>query len=480
MSKPLLRIAVLAGAAILCLMPFMATSQPPVPEGKVRLTVKLPADAKLTVDGAETKSTGPERLFESPPLTPNKKFSYTLEAVWTDNNAKKTAKRKVVVEAGKRYVVDFLKPEPVEKKDDKKGKDEDKKGKDDDKKAKDDDKKGKADDKKKDVEKKTDKKDDDKKKDTDKKKNDDNGAAAPRTREFDFTYAATVKDLKRGQTVRIWLPVPPSGVDQQVRIVNEKLPGKAERNKEPRFGNEILHVEGKAGDDGTLPLSVTYRVTRKEVLGKEHGAAVAAGQADLFLKEDRHVPVGGKPAEKLLKDTKLPGDRMALGKALFDIVNRHMVYSKKGTGWGNGDAVWACDSGYGNCTDFHSLFISLARTENLPAKFEIGFGLPPQRGKGDVKGYHCWAEFTPDGKRWIPVDISQANQAKDTDAKLVEYLFGNLTEDRVTFSVGRDIGLVPPQAGAPLNFFIYPHVEVEGKAYPADKVQKTFTYQDVN
>jgi transglutaminase-like putative cysteine protease len=152
-----------------------------------------------------------------------------------------------------------------------------------------------------------------------------------------------------------------------------------------------------------------------------------------------------------------------------------MEYKKEGKGWGRGDAEWACDSRFGNCTDFHSLFISLARSEKIPAKFEIGFPLPPQRGKGEIPGYHCWAWFLPDGKGWVPVDISEANR----NPKMRDYYFGNLTENRVTFSTGRDINLLPAQDGPPLNYFIYPYVEVGGRPYPADKVERQFSYEDV-
>jgi hypothetical protein len=61
---------------------------------------------------------------------------------------------------------------------------------------------------------------------------------------------------------------------------------------------------------------------------------------------------------------------------------------------------------------------------------------------------------------------------------MVEYYFGNLTENRVAFSVGRDLTLVPKQDGPPLNFFIYPYVEVDGQPYPAEKVQRKFSYED--
>jgi hypothetical protein len=53
-----------------------------------------------------------------------------------------------------------------------------------------------------------------------------------------------------------------------------------------------------------------------------------------------------------------------------------------------------------------------------------------------------------------------------------------LTEDRVTFTTGRDLVLAPKQDGEPLNFFIYPYVEVGGKVYPQEKIERKWSYQD--
>jgi transglutaminase-like putative cysteine protease len=152
-----------------------------------------------------------------------------------------------------------------------------------------------------------------------------------------------------------------------------------------------------------------------------------------------------------------------------------MKYSKVGTGWGHGDSVWACDSKFGNCSDFHALFISMSRGNKIPAKFEMGFPIPTARGEGPVGGYHCWAWFYPDKKGWVPVDISEANR----NPEMKEYYFGNLTEDRVHFTTGRDVDLEPRQKGAALNFFIYPYVEVDGVVHPQEKIDRRFAYKDV-
>ena len=291
----------------------------------------------------------------------------------------------------------------------------------------------------------------------------------------EITAGLALTGLEPGKTARIWIPVPPSNEDQEVKIESKDLPGAEQISTEPKYGNQVLYVEAKADNQGMISLTVTYRVQRREVRGDLQRQLTVADMSESFLKPDTRVPVGGKSME-LIRGKELPKDELEAARVLYDVVNRHMRYSKEGTGWGRGDSDWACDSGYGNCTDFHSMFISLARAQKIPAKFEIGFPLPEKRGSGEVAGYHCWAKFKPKGKDWIPVDISEANK----NPKMRDYYFGNLTEDRVTFSLGRDINLVPKQDGESLNFFVYPYVEVDGKPYPAEKIRRKFAYKDLN
>jgi transglutaminase-like putative cysteine protease len=295
-----------------------------------------------------------------------------------------------------------------------------------------------------------------------------------RVRTFRFTYAATVTDLKPGELARIWLPIPPSNEEQQVEIVEKDLPVAGRIQTAKPHGNRILFLEAKTNEKGAIPVRMVYRVKRREltrdrpIKGSEDAEELAR-----LLEANRRVPITGKPLE-LLRGKKVPTDEMEAARFLYDIVNQHMRYSKEGSGWGNGDSVWACEKGRGNCTDFHSLFISLARAQHIPAQFEIGFLLPSKRGRGEIEGYHCWAKFRLPSGIWMPVDISEANK----EPQLSNFYFGNLTADRVAFSVGRDLTLVPRQAGQPVNYFIYPYVEVEGKEYPLEKIQRRFSFHD--
>ncbi len=297
-------------------------------------------------------------------------------------------------------------------------------------------------------------------------------AAERKSRTFQFVYGVTVTGQTPSEEVSLWLPVPPKSPEQEILDTKVDLPGEPKLTTEKKHGNSMYFLKTKADKEGNVTGKITYTIKRKEVVGDS--GALAEFEKDLYLKPDEFVPSEGKYL-KLLEKAMFPDDPVKQGRLLYDIVNKEMKYSKEGTGWGKGDVNWACDSKYGNCTDFHSLFIGFARTRKFPAKFEIGFSIPEKKGTGDVAGYHCWAKFSPDGKKWIPVDISEASK----NPKMTDYYFGNLTEDRVTFSSGRDLVLEPKQAGPALNFFIYPYAEVDGKPIAPEKIQRKFAYTDV-
>jgi transglutaminase-like putative cysteine protease len=301
-------------------------------------------------------------------------------------------------------------------------------------------------------------------------------SSQPAERTFQFTYAATVTGLQSGQLARVWIPVAANNPEQRVELVKQDLPSPSQVNREAKYGNQILYFQAPADANGSIALSVTYRVTRHETAEEPPASLSNEVIDDLWLRSDALVPVGGK-SMSLLAGKSLPTDQVQLGRLLYDVVDDHMQYRKDKPGFGRGDADWACDSGFGNCTDFHSLFISLARANRLPARFEMGFSVPQSEpGKTTaIAGYHCWAWFKPDGHSWVPVDISEANK---NPAKR-EYFFGHLDADRVAFSVGRDLELTPRQDGPAVNFLIYPYVEVDGKPYPAEKVVRKFSAEEL-
>jgi uncharacterized protein (TIGR03000 family) len=83
-------------------------------QARATLVVRLPADARLTVDGQETKQTGASRQFYSPVLPAGQRFRYELEASWIGSDGKPVKKSKVVrVSAGDSLTVDLRETEDL-------------------------------------------------------------------------------------------------------------------------------------------------------------------------------------------------------------------------------------------------------------------------------------------------------------------------------------------------------------------------------
>jgi transglutaminase-like putative cysteine protease len=306
-------------------------------------------------------------------------------------------------------------------------------------------------------------------------------AFAQGERHFIFHYAFTVKNVAQGERLRIWIPLAHSDPFQQVKVTAKTGDLSLKQFSQPQYGNEVLYAETSKADKADYQFSVDYDIVRREHVVLVNGKPAPGSSAHRptpqivlarFLGPDRLVPVSGVPAQLAAEQTKYASTPLEKASAIYDYVFRTMKYDKSGPGWGHGDTLWACDSKHGNCTDFHSVFISMARSQKIPARFQIGFPLPPDKASAEIPGYHCWAEFYLDRIGWVPVDISEAWKHPEKH----DYFFGAHDVNRVQFTEGRDLQLHPKQDGPPLNYFIYPYVEVAGKEYP--NVSIAFSFAD--
>ena len=304
-------------------------------------------------------------------------------------------------------------------------------------------------------------------------------SADPAVRTFELTYRAVIDDLPEGaREVRVWLPYPTDDESQEVEVTGVSSPFPTRVVKEPELGNSVLYLAVEDPAQNPITVEMRARVRRAEKLRKDFDRASRRtgerpAEVAQWLEPDRLVPLDGRIRELAAEVTEGKETDLEKARAIYDYVVDTMSYDKSGEGWGRGDIYWACDMKRGNCTDFHALFTGLNRAVGIPAKFAIGFPIPPDRGAGEIAGYHCWAEFWLDGYGWVPVDTSEARKHPEKR----EYFFGAHDENRVEFSEGRDLILAPKQAGEPLNYFVYPYVEVDGE--PWDGVERTFTYRDL-
>jgi transglutaminase-like putative cysteine protease len=296
------------------------------------------------------------------------------------------------------------------------------------------------------------------------------------TRKFSIEYVGKVLEIPSGaKKLRVWIPAPQSSVVQKIEQL--EFTPKAQLAAESKYGNQVAYWEIET-PASPLEVKMKFVCTREEIrmdLPRLKTDAKESSEASVvFRQPDRLVIVDNEIRKLAAEITAGKTATLEKARAIYDYVLNKMTYDKNHPGWGMGSTRHACDVGKGNCTDFHALFNSLCRAEGIASGFEIGLYLPYERNKVEpLGGYHCWALFRVPGKTWVPVDCSEGSRFPERK----EYFFGNHTANRVTLSTGRDITLEPKQDGPPLNYFLNPYAESDGKPVKTDK---SWSYQDID
>lgn len=305
-----------------------------------------------------------------------------------------------------------------------------------------------------------------------------NDIGKPAKRTVQISYSFIVSDIpSQAHNIRIWIPIPVSNEHQQMHSFQVPAERSYQVISEPEYSNRFIVfdlMDAELSSTKTVDITVNFDVTR-HAIGRLHkhspSEQVSNEQLARHLAADRLIPIDGKIAREARTVAGNIDSPLKQVRCIYDNIVNTLTYDKSGIGWGRGDALYACDIRKGNCTDFHSLFIAQSRALNIPARFIMGLSLPENKPEGSISGYHCWGEFYLTTKGWQPVDASEASkfpQKKDQ-------FFGALDEHRVAFTIGRDIKL-PGSAAKPLNYVIYPHVEIDGKSH--NNVKTTFSFRN--
>jgi len=307
--------------------------------------------------------------------------------------------------------------------------------------------------------------------------------AVAEARRFEFRYDVKIPGIEAGSgPIDVFVPFPVQDSEQDVveYVVNGTFAGRLEN--EPVYGNRFFH--GRIESAPEAPIVVSWRaVIERRVESRPapaHAAPLSGSdrrEHERFLVANQRVLVGDTILDPILSEIRTAAgssDKADVARAIYDWVVDNVEYKKVGTGWGNGDTFWACSERYGNCTDFHALLISLARTEGIPARFEMGFPVPDDAPAGEIAGYHCWVELYLPETGWFPIDASEAS--KDPERR--ELFFGTHPADRLHMTTGRDLRLGDAPRDRELSYFIYPYVEIDGKRYGGE-IERRFSYRDL-
>jgi transglutaminase-like putative cysteine protease len=333
--------------------------------------------------------------------------------------------------------------------------------------------------------------------------------AQPRQASFQVRNEFKVQVPKGAKTVRMWFSVPQEDAVSVIRefSVAADFPVHYYRDD---WGNRVGYAEVNAPAEGPITIREAFGLTRTETRNdidpSRTRPLTAQERAALFayLQPSSHVIVNDQI--KSLSATIVGGETNPIlaAREIYNWTLDNVDYWVKDPDHLKASPVGSTEyclrTKTGNCTDFHSLFASLAMAAGIPTRMVYGSLLKPTLNGIQIDGsYHCWIQFFAPNYGWLPLDVSLANiygkefPVTDKNKKLVElttatgykgldpgkvdYYFGNLDERRVTWSAGRDLILQPPQNDGPVNALTKIYVEVDGKQ-SADWTRE-FTYTEV-
>ena len=295
----------------------------------------------------------------------------------------------------------------------------------------------------------------------------------PGPREIELTYLARLPAVPdEAQEVRVWIPLAKTGVEQEIFRREIDAPVPYSIREDPEFGNEMLHLTIQPPVPRPMEIAVRYQARLLSSNSESAPSPLKSAEKERYLQPEGLVIIDDEVRRRAQEATAGRPSGWEKARGIYDHVIRSMRYDKTIPGYGRGDTARACSVGAGNCTDFHSLFISMARAEQIPSRFKIGFVVPSEPS-GTIPGYHCWAEFYAEGKGWTPLDASEAWKHPE----LKDRYFGTRDGDRFLVSLGRNIQLVPTPQNGPVNILFYPYVEVDGRAF--DGVATEFRFKEL-
>lgn len=318
------------------------------------------------------------------------------------------------------------------------------------------------------------------------------------SRTFETRNELVVHVPKGARQVRVWFALPREDPAQTVKDLEIQSPY-PHRIVRDSHNNRLLYVEASDPKAGSFEIVSSFELTRSEQtvpVDPEQTRPLDRWDLDekkQWLESNEHVVINDRILDLSDEITQGEDNPLIAARMIYDWMLENVGYWVKEPALKSatkvGSTTYCLNTGMGNCTDFHSLYTSLARAQGIPTRVLYGSLYKPELDGQDIDAsYHCWIEFFAPEVGWVPVDVevagifhgsfevtddnrtlvslTTADGYTGPDPEKVDYYFGNLEPRRVTWTEGGDVTLEPEPAGGPVNALPKAYVEVDGEASP--------------
>lgn len=229
---------------------------------------------------------------------------------------------------------------------------------------------------------------------------------APKTIELNYTLSVKADAVPEGELVKVWMPYPRATVRQSdIQLLSASEKDYIIAPEEQLQRSIYMEKKAEKGKKTEFTFSVRYKAK------SEYNNLISGSKTVSFNRDEYKEYISERPPHILFTDKikKLSAELIKPG--MSDIEKLRAIYT-----WIDSNIPWASaleystipnisdyciTNGHGDCGIKTLLFMTLARYNNIPAKWQSGWMLHP----GSLN-LHDWSEVYISELGWVLVDQS--------------------------------------------------------------------------
>lgn len=270
------------------------------------------------------------------------------------------------------------------------------------------------------------------------------GSSAARRIRYRYSVDVPYSDELRGDTLRLWLPMPrPTQRQAGIRLV-ESHPAAHSISDPSASVHRSVYLEQpvREGEDTHFDITVEYIASAEYYSPDAILAAMQPynKQSDTYRRytamEAPHIVRLDSLARAIVGDETNP---LRQSELVYDYIYRRFPWAGARE-YSTLECIpeYVLAEGHGDCGQVSLLYISLMRSLGVPARWESGWMMHP----GAVN-YHDWAEVYFEGIGWVPVDVSFGRMENAADPRTRAFYSTGMDHYRLAANSGVCGPLVP-------------------------------------
>ena len=304
-----------------------------------------------------------------------------------------------------------------------------------------------------------------------------------------LTLTITPKIKNDAQNIKLWIPYPLSDASQTISTLTvQGNHDTAGIYRDPASTAVYLYATWETVPEKPV-LTLSFHLTQTDRSQTIHEPSDDRYPMEMarYLESTPYLPADAMEMQRIATQaTQGKSGTLARARAIYDWVVNNTFRDPVVKGCGLGDpsrTLNACKGG-GKCADLSSVFVTLARAAGIPARDVYGLRLSTPADGDITSAFHCWAEFYLPDTGWVmvdPADVRKMMLVHHLDLEEAqgwrEFFWAGDDLFRVVLEKeSRGVVLQGAHPNTPLNYFMYPQAQVDGKALDAFDA-KAFAYR---